>query len=114
MFTGRRLHEIWVRERLSGMHSAKFLTMIFFFLFFKSQTYSLRLGFRRRASPRWSPASSGPPASSHSHVGSSCSVLGQHALGRSLLGPARMGHNWWFVGGSEVFRRLSAVEEIPR
>jgi hypothetical protein len=63
---------------------------------------------KTRTSPRWSPASSSPTASSHDRASSSRSTRGLHAPGRSLSGSVCVGHGlsskvqlvvlWWFQG----------------
>jgi hypothetical protein len=48
---------------------------------------------KTRASPQWSPASFNLVASSHDSVSPSHSARGLHAPGKSLPGPARVGHS---------------------
>jgi len=68
---------------------------------------------KTRASPQWSPASSGPAASNHGRVGPSRSARGLHAPGKSLPGLARVGHGLSSrVRFHEVFWRISAAEEV--
>jgi len=72
MFPGRRLHEIWVEEQLSGVFSGGVSDRIFL-CWFSVEPYLLILaGFLKTcASPQLSPVSFDPIASSHGCVGSS-------------------------------------------
>jgi hypothetical protein len=77
-----------------------------------SDQLSSAISSRTRTSPQWSPASSGPAASSHGSVGPSCSARGLHAPGKSLPGPARVCHSlssMTGLGGFRWFRGLLAV-----
>jgi hypothetical protein len=119
VFLGRCFHRIWVGEQFSSVSPAEFLTFFFFFFFFFFYVldfFSLELDLltlagssKACASPRGSPTSSSPAASSHGRVGSSRAACGLHAAGRSL--PSCHGLSfrvrwvvlWWFQGLPVVF-----------
>jgi hypothetical protein len=95
MFLGRRLHRFLV------CFSVEFLTwfcfVLFGFLSLESDLLTSTGSSKTHASPRWSPDSSGPAASNHSHTGSSRSARGLHVLERwSLPESARVGHGLSF------------------
>jgi hypothetical protein len=82
-----------VRERLLVCLWRSFLTVPFSFFSLESNLQTLTKSLKTLASPLWSPASSDPAVPSRNHVGPSCSVHGQQAPKRSLLGLVREGHN---------------------
>jgi hypothetical protein len=85
-----------------GVSPAKLLAVLFRMSSLELDLCSSAGSLKTRAYPRWPPASSGPAAPSHGRVSIFCTVHGLHALGRSLLGLARVGHVLsyipWLVG----------------
>jgi hypothetical protein len=111
----QKTSQVWVGEQLFWCLQRSFLTWFYLFWVFSLESDMLTLAyfFKARASPRGSPASSSPAASSHGRADSPRLEHGLHAPRRSLLGPACVGHVlsprvrrvafWWFWGLSVVF-----------
>jgi hypothetical protein len=90
MFPGRRFQGIWVGERLSGMFSSGVSDLVFlYFGFFLWSHFSWFFQDTRLSTED---AGFFLAAYNHGRANSSCSARGLHAPGRSLPGPARVGH----------------------
>jgi hypothetical protein len=110
MFSGRRLHDIWVGERLSGVIFWRSFWPGFSLFWFLSLELDLltSAGFSKTcASPP--PASSGPAASSHGHASSPCLARGLHAPGRSLPRLTHVGHGLSSRARLGVFRWIRGL-----
>jgi hypothetical protein len=107
-FTGFGLGNNFLVCFYGGVSNLVFLCFGFF-LSLESDLLIL-VGFSKtRASPRWSPASFDPAASSHGRVSSSSSARGLQAPGRSIFGPARVGHGLSSRAQLVVFRWIRGL-----
>jgi hypothetical protein len=121
MFPGKRLHRIWAGERFSSVFSSEVSDLVFLCLgfFFWSQICSLRLVFPRHAhlhDGRWLLPIQQPPATVMSVLHArrvAYTRQGDHFLDRCVWVTACLPrHSWRFFNGSEVFRQISATNEV--